>query len=139
VWQASAAGFYDVQDPSMPEMGLRGRFRTRDDGAYSFRTIKPSSYPITTDGPVGQMLLATGRHPYRPAHIHFIVSAEGWKPVTTELFVEGDPYLESDAVFGVRDSLVVPFRRQDSQAEAARLEVTVPFYTVRYDFVLEPA
>jgi len=93
----------------------------------------------TEDGPVGKMLRALGRHPYRPAHVHFIVSAEGYKAVITELFAEGDPYLDSDAVFGVRDSLVVDFVRYETQAEAERYNTTVPFYTVTYDFVLEPA
>lgn len=97
------------------------------DGKYIFHTIKPSFYPIPHDGPVGQMLDAMGRHPYRPAHIHFIVSAQGYQSVTTELFVSGDPYLDSDAVFGVRESLVVPFVQNDSG------------FIVDYDFVLEPA
>jgi hydroxyquinol 1,2-dioxygenase len=90
------------------------------------------------DGPVGKMLIATKWHPYRPAQIHFIVSAKGYTPVTTELFAEGDRYLDSDAVFGVRESLIVPFERHESVAEAARLNVSAPFYTVNYDFVLEP-
>ncbi len=109
VWQTAPNGFYDVQDPSQPEFNLRGRFRTGADGTYSFRTLKPVSYPVPTDGPVGKMLLALGRHPYRPAHLHFIVSAPGFEPVTTHLFVKGDPYLDSDAVFGVKDSLVTDF------------------------------
>ncbi|MCL4296956.1 MAG: intradiol ring-cleavage dioxygenase [Anaerolineae bacterium] len=139
VWQASAEGFYDVQLPSQTELNLRGKFRTDAEGRYAFRTIKPSFYPIPGDGPVGQMLKAAGRHPYRPAHIHFIVSAEGYAPVTTEIFVEGDPYLDSDAVFGVRSSLVVDFVRSESAEEAARYGVTAPFSTVEYDFVLQPA
>jgi hydroxyquinol 1,2-dioxygenase len=138
VWQASAAGFYDLQDASLGEVNLRGRFRTDADGRYIFRTIKPAFYPIPEDGPVGQMLRAVGRHPYRPAHIHFIVSAEGYEAVTTEIFVEGDPYLDSDAVFGVRNSLVVEFVRHDSAEEAARYQVTAPFYTAEYDFILLP-
>ena len=120
-------------------LNLRGRFRTDTEGRYTFCTIKPAYYPIPTDGPVGKMLIALGRHPYRPAHIHFIVSALGYKPLTTELFVEGDPYLDSDAVFGVRDSLVVPFERHDSAYETMQRGVTAPFYTVNYDFVMEPA
>lgn len=139
VWQSDAEGFYDLQRPEIEGTALRGIFHTDQEGNFVFRTIKPSYYPIPYDGPVGQLLIALGRHPYRPAHIHFIVSAEGYKPVTTELFVEGDPYLDSDAVFGVRESLVVPFVRHDSEDEAARLEVPAPFYTVDYDFVLEHA
>lgn len=133
VWQASGEGFYDVQG-----QGLRGRFRTDAEGAFHFRTIRPSAYPIPYDGPVGQMLIATGRHAFQPAHIHFIVSAEGYDPVTTELYAEGDPYLDSDAVFGVRETLIVPFIRHSDPAEADAAGVRAPFYTVSYEFVLEP-
>lgn len=139
VWQSDAEGFYDLQMGDIDGMALRGVFHTDAEGNYILRTIKPAFYPIPTDGPVGQMLLAMGRHPYRPAHIHFIVSAEGYQPVTTELYVSDDPYLDSDAVFGVRESLIVPFVRNDSEEEAARLGIPVPFFTVDYDFVLEPA
>jgi len=138
VWQSDSEGFYDVQLPDAP-LNLRGRFRADAEGRYTFRTLKPAYYPIPTDGPVGKMLMAVGRHPYRPAHIHFIAAAAGYKPLTTELFVDGDPYLDSDAVFGVRDSLVVDFVRHDSANEAGQHGVTTPFYTVNYDFVLEPA
>ena len=138
VWHSDAEGFYDVQLPGA-NLNLRGRFRTDSEGRYAFRTIKPAYYPIPTDGPVGKLLVALGRHPYRPAHIHFIVAADGYKPLTTELFVEGDPYLDSDAVFGVRNALVVPFVRHESADEVAKLNVPAPFYTVDYDFVLEPA
>jgi catechol 1,2-dioxygenase len=136
VWQASADGFYDIQDERQPSMNLRGLFRTGEDGRYFFRTVKPSSYPIPTDGPVGAMLTALGRHPMRPAHVHFIISADGCEPLTTHLFVAGDPYLESDAVFGVKDSLIVPFVRHDDQTEAALAGVASPFYTAEHEFVL---
>ena len=139
VWQSDAEGQYDLQMPALEGMALRGVFHTDAEGRYSLRTVKPSFYPIPFDGPVGGMLKATGRHPYRPAHVHFIVSAEGFESVTTELFVEGDPYIDSDAVFGVRESLVVPFVRHDSADEAAALQVSAPFYTVDFDFVLQPA
>ena len=140
IWQATGDGFYDVQLESMDgEMGLRGKIRTDAQGNYIFRTIKPSSYPIPHDGTVGNLLKQLGRHPYRPAHIHFIVSADGYKPVITQLFVEGDVYLESDAVFGVRDSLVVNFEKIDSLDEAARFGVKTPFYKVHYNFVLKNA
>jgi len=138
VWQSDAEGHYDLQMPDLEGTALRAIFYTDPEGRFVFRTIKPSFYPIPYDGPVGQMLIAIGRHPYRPAHIHFIVSADGHRSVTTELFAEGDPYLDSDAVFGVRGSLIVPFVRHESAAEAARLNVSTPFYTVDYDFVLEP-
>ena len=139
VWETNEHGFYEQQDPSQPEMNLRGRFRTDAAGRYKILAIKPVSYPIPDDGPVGQMLRALGRHPFRPAHIHFIVSAEDHLPVTTHLFVKGDSYLESDAVFGTKDSLVVDFVRHDSPTEAEQHGVRAPFYTVEYDFVLRPA
>ncbi len=109
VWQTAPNGLYDVQDAQAPEFNLRGRFRTGSDGVYRFRTVKPVSYPVPTDGPVGQMLLALGRHPYRPAHLHFMISAPGFETLTTHIFVRGDPYLQSDAVFGVKEALVVDF------------------------------
>jgi len=136
VWLTSFDGFYDVQDERQPEMNLRGQFITGDDGRYFFRSIKPSSYPIPSDGTVGSMLSALGRHPMRPAHVHFIVSAPGYHAVTTHVFVEGDPYLDSDAVFGVKESLIIPFVHHDDPAEAARLRLGNPFYTAEYDFVL---
>jgi catechol 1,2-dioxygenase len=138
VWQTSSDGFYDIQDRTQPEMNLRGVFKTGADGCYFFRSIKPTSYSIPTDGPVGQMLTTLGRHPMRPAHIHFIVSAPGFEPVTTHLFVEGDPYLESDAVFGVKDSLIVPFVHRDDPETASRRGLTNPYYSAEYDFVLVP-
>src|SRR5512134_4001 len=108
LWSTDGEGWYDVQ---RPDGGMRARAKIKTDaqGRYAFWTIKPVSYPIPTDGPVGQMLLRMGRHPYRPAHTHMIVSAPGYESVTTHVFVEGDPYLESDAVFGVKNSLVVKF------------------------------
>ena len=139
VWQTSSDGAYDTQDPDQPEMNLRGVFTTGKDGRFRFRTVKPASYPIPSDGPVGKMLMAMGRHPMRPAHIHFIIGAPGSEPVTTHLFVEGDAYLDSDAVFGVKDSLIVPFVRHDDPAEAKRLGLGNPFYTAEHEFRLVKA
>lgn len=139
VWQASPTGLYDNQDPTIAGMNLRGRFRTDADGRYAFRTVKPASYPIPTDGPVGRMMAALARHPNRPAHIHFIVSARGYDPLTTHVFVKGDPYLDSDAVFAVKTSLVADFVRHDSPAEATARQVPAPFYTMEYDFRLKAA
>jgi catechol 1,2-dioxygenase len=138
IWETNENGLYEQQDPDQPDMNLRGKFRTDADGRYRFVAIKPVSYPIPDDGPVGQLLRALGRHPYRPAHIHALISADGFAPLTTHLFVTGDPYLDSDAVFGTKDSLVVDFVRYDSTEEAARYAVTAPFYTVTFDFVLKP-
>jgi len=138
VWETDENGLYEQQDPEQPEMNLRGKFRTGSEGRYCFVGIKPVSYAIPDDGPVGQLLQTLGRHPFRPAHIHLLISTGGFAPVTTHLFVKGDPYLDSDAVFGTKDSLVVDFIRHDSEEEAANYHVTVPFYKVEYDFVLKP-
>jgi hydroxyquinol 1,2-dioxygenase len=117
VWTASPAGLYDLQLPEEHGMNLRGRFRTDANGRFHFQSVKPSSYPVPVDGPVGKMLHALGQHPYRPAHIHFIISAAGYRPLTTALYIEGDEYLHSDAVFGARESLTVGYesnRERDS-------------------------
>ena len=121
VWQANDDGFYDVQQKGIqPDMNLRGLFTTDADGRYWFRSAKPNYYPIPDDGPVGKMLKALGRHPYRPAHVHFIVGAKGFAPITTHYFVSGDPYLETDAVFGVKESLIVDFTRNDDRRRMAK-------------------
>jgi hydroxyquinol 1,2-dioxygenase len=110
VWSDNEDGFYDVQQPGVqPLHNNRGVFVTGPDGRYWFKGIKPVSYPIPDDGPVGQMLGHLGRHPYRPAHMHFIVSRAGFETVVTHTFVKGDAYLQSDAVFGVKQSLIAPF------------------------------
>ncbi|MBT2234202.1 hydroxyquinol 1,2-dioxygenase [Nonomuraea sp. NEAU-A123] len=111
VWQTAPNGLYDVQDDGQPEFHLRGRFRTDDAGRYDFRTVRPVSYPIPADGPVGRLLAATGRHPWRAAHIHLIVSAPGHHTLTTTIFDAEDPYIDSDAVFGVKRSRRHVFRR----------------------------
>jgi catechol 1,2-dioxygenase len=110
IWQSSANGRYDIQDPGQPPFNLRAVFITGPDGRYEFRTARPASYPIPTDGPVGDLLRQAGRHCWRAAHIHAIVSAPGRRTLTTHIFDADDPYLGSDTVFGVKDSLVKPFR-----------------------------
>ncbi|MEV4622516.1 dioxygenase [Asanoa sp. NPDC049573] len=127
-WQCASNGLYDVQDPGQPPGNMRGRFRTGDDGSFVFRTSRPVSYPIPDDGPVGVLLRASGRHPWRAAHIHVIVSADGHEPVTTHLFDAASSYLDSDAVFGVRASLVKEFL---AQPDGSTL--------VEHDFVLRAA
>ena len=139
VWQVDSEGFYDVKRPGYERPELRGKFTTDADGCFRFRTVKPVSYAIPTDGPVGKMLLRMGRHPYRPAHIHVIVSAPGFEPVTTHLFVEGDPYLDSDAVFGVKNSLVVEFKQHPPGRAPDGTAMEAPFYTCEYDFRLVKA
>jgi hydroxyquinol 1,2-dioxygenase len=139
VWQANDQGFYDVQQPNVQPPGNgRGQFTAGQDGAYWFRTIVPSHYPIPTDGPVGTLLNATKRHPYRPAHIHFIVTAPGHRPLTTHIFVAGSPYIESDAVFAVKKSLITEFTPVDDPEQAARYDLTGPFQLATFDIVLQP-
>jgi hydroxyquinol 1,2-dioxygenase len=140
VWQADDHGFYDVQQPgAQPPGNGRGLFACDHDGGFWFRTVTPSPYPIPTDGPVGVLLTATGRHPWRPAHIHFIVAAEGHHPVTTHVFVAGSPYLDSDAVFAVKHSLVKDFAEVDDPGQAAGYGVEAPFRHAHFDVVLQPA
>jgi protocatechuate 3,4-dioxygenase beta subunit len=140
VWQTSSDGLYDVQDPSIEHMHMRGTFRTDKDGRYWFRTTRPKQYTIPQDGPVGEMLRATGRHPWRPAHIHFILSAEGYETVVTHIFDKDDKYLESDTVFAVKDSLICTFVQHDTRdADAERYGIEPPFCTASFDFILKPA
>ncbi|MGH7116411.1 MAG: intradiol ring-cleavage dioxygenase [Stellaceae bacterium] len=140
VWQAQTSGLYDSQDSSLDELHMRGKFRTDADGRFLLRTVLPVNYPIPSDGPVGAMLRATGGHPWRPAHIHFVVSAEGYEAVTTHIFDRTDEYLDSDAVFAVKESLICDFIRHETpDAEAAHLGIDRPYYTTQFDFRLKPA
>lgn len=127
VWQADAEGKYDVQRPELEAAQARGVLRAGPQGEYRFRTILAEPYPIPDDGPVGDMLQATKRHPWRPAHLHFMIKAPGYETLTTHVFRNGDPYLDSDAVFGVRESLIADWVKQDDGS-----------YLVEYDFVLNP-
>ena len=129
-WSDNADGFYDVQQPGIqPKWNNRGVFITSEDGRYAFVGIKPVSYPIPDDGPVGKILAKLGRHPYRPAHMHYLVTADGYQKLVTHTFVGDDKYLESDAVFGVKKSLVAPFEKLKN----AETQWHSPF-----DFVLTP-
>jgi protocatechuate 3,4-dioxygenase beta subunit len=140
VWQAAADGLYDVQDESLGEMNMRGKFKTDKDGRYLVVTTRPVAYQIPSDGPVGQMLAATNRHPWRPAHVHFVVSAPGFSPVTTHVFDSIDKYLDGDAVFGVKNSLITEFTEHKTKdATAQKLGAEPPFCTCEFDFVLAPA
>lgn len=140
VWQADGNGFYDVQQPDVQPPGNgRGLFTADAEGRFWFRTCVPSPYPIPTDGPVGDLLKATARHPYRPAHIHFIASAQGHTPVTTHIFVAGSDYLGSDAVFAVKQSLVEDFTPTDDPSLAREFGIGNPFRHARFDLVLDRA
>ncbi|OJJ51320.1 hypothetical protein ASPZODRAFT_87546 [Penicilliopsis zonata CBS 506.65] len=118
VWQASTNGLYEQQDPEQIEFNLRGKFRTDEEGHYSFYCLRPTPYPVPYDGPAGKLLQLMDRHPFRPAHIHIIATYEGYRPLTTQIFDRKDPYLTNDSVFAVKDSLIVDFvpRQGDPQA-----------------------
>lgn len=142
VWQANSEGFYDSQLPTRDTLQMRGKYRTAADGYFSVVTTRPVAYPIPTDGPVGDMLRATNRHAMRPAHVHFVVAADGYEPVTTHIFDAGDPQLKKgDTVFGVKDSLVAVFTEHtaDEPAVAGGRAFGRPFVTAHFDFVLAPA
>ena len=125
VWEAAGDGFYDVQKTA--GTNLRARFRADASGKFYFKCVLPVSYPVPHDGPVGKMLVATGRHPMRPGHLHTMLAAPGYDTLVTHLFVRGDEYLDSDAVFGVKDSLIVDFEATPAGE-----------YAAHYDFVLKP-
>jgi hydroxyquinol 1,2-dioxygenase len=137
VWQADAEGLYDVQRPDLAAAQGRGHLRSGEDGAFSFWTVLPVAYPIPDDGPVGELLRAGSRGPMRPAHIHFRVQAPGYETLITHVFKDGDEYLDRDAVFGVKESLVAPFERHEAGSAPDGSRRNEPFHTVRYDLVLK--
>jgi len=139
IWQNASNGLYAVEDPDQANDNLRCRLHADTEGAYSFTTIRPMPYTVPDDGPAGIMLHAMGRHPWRPAHIHFRVSADGYQDLVTELYPDDDRYIEEDAVFGVRDSLSVAFNRNGSNDDAKLYGLTAPFFDLTYDFVLRSA
>jgi len=132
VWQSDEEGFYDVQRPDQPGLRARAQLASGRDGRFHFRSILAHCYPIPHDGPVGDLLTALGRHPWRPAHLHFMIQAPGFERLITHVFRRGDAYLESDAVFGVRSTLIADWQRHDGDDGA-------PSYSLAYDFVLNPA
>ncbi|MBQ2263138.1 MAG: intradiol ring-cleavage dioxygenase [Loktanella sp.] len=140
VWQTNDDGFYDVQQKGIqPDFNLRGVFRTGDDGHYTFWGAKPRFYPIPDDGPVGQLLAALGRHPFRPAHLHYIIEATGYETLVTHIFDPDDDYIHSDAVFGVKQSLMAKFTHVTDPDRISAAGQAGPFYEVVHDFVLAPA
>ena len=138
VWSGDGDGIYDMQHGENAEMMLRARLRTDADGRYRFWSIKPTFYPVPDDGPVGDMLRQMGRHPNRPGHIHMMINAPGHQPLTTHLFVSDSPYLDSDAVFGVRNSLIVDFERHPPGTAPDGRRLDTPYYTAHFDFRLIP-
>jgi hydroxyquinol 1,2-dioxygenase len=140
VWHADDDGYYDSQKPGYEVQGpsSRGRFITDADGRFFFRTILPCSYPIPTDGPVGEMILQTRRHPMRPAHVHFLVNAPGYEPLVTHVFIEGDKYLDSDVVFGVKDDLVSKVEKRTDATMPDGKPAAAPWYLMNYEFRMKP-
>jgi hydroxyquinol 1,2-dioxygenase len=136
VWQNGADRLYAVQRPEAPEDHLRGRYRTRDDGSFAFLAVRPEPYPIPDDGPVGRMLAATGRHPWRPAHIHLILRADGFETVATHIFDAASDYLDSDAVFAVKRSLVRPFVERSADDPDRPPGVEGPWASLELELVL---
>ena len=139
VWQADAEGFYDVQREGLAQAQARGVLRADADGGFRFWTIVAEAYPIPTDGPVGRLLEATGRHPWRPAHLHFMIAAPGHERLITHVFRRGGRYLDSDAVFGVRPSLIADWIRHEPGTAPDGTRRDAPYWTLDFDFVLQPA
>ena len=136
VWHASPIGLYENQDPEQAEMNLRGLFTTDAEGRLHFRSVRPAGYPVPTDGPVGDLLRAQRRHPYRPAHIHFMITKPGFKTLITQIFADDADHLQTDVTFSVIRSIVGAYVRHDG-GPAPAPDVDGPFYTLDYDFVLE--
>jgi catechol 1,2-dioxygenase len=136
VWHSSPEGLYENQDPTQAEMNLRGRFVTDADGRFDFRSVKPAGYPIPIDGPVGELVKATGRHNYRPAHLHFMIHKPGFKTLISQVYVPDDPHIDSDVQFGVTRALIGNYVRHDESAPERGL--AAPWYALDQRFTLEP-
>jgi hydroxyquinol 1,2-dioxygenase len=141
IWQSADNGLYSVQDNKQPDYNFYGCMKTGADGRYLFSTVRPAPYTVPDDGPVGELLRATGRHPWRPAHLHFIVSADGYRSLVTELFPSDDPYLDQDTVFGVREDLIMRFHERSATEDlpddlVIKPRIATPYYAVDFDFVL---
>lgn len=137
LWQTDDLGLYDSQDDAQPEVNLRGILLVDDNGDYWCKTVKPLGYQVPTDGPVGELLRAAQRHAERPAHIHCLVTAPGYRKLVTHVFVAGDKYLAEDATFGVKDSLIAEFNLCECEETATKYGLEFPFYDVEFDFVLD--
>ena len=140
VWHADGDGYYDSQKPEFLTEGpvSRARFITDANGSFHFKTILPCSYPVPTDGPVGEMIKQTNRHPMRPAHIHFLVAAKGHEPLITHVFMEGDKYLDSDVVFGVKDELIARIEKRSDATMPDGTKASAPWHLMTYEFHVKP-
>ena len=143
IWQTAPNGMYSSQDPDQDIHSFHGLMTANDKGRYAFTTVRPVEYTVPSDGPVGDILNAAGRHPWRPSHLHYIVTADGYRSLVTEVFPEDDPYLDQDTVFGVRDDLVMKYVEQpaDSFPDGYELSGTVKgtYLRVDFDLVLAPS
>ena len=137
VWQANSKRLYDIQDSSHLQGNFRGRFKTEGSGKYTFETVVPISYSVPVSGPSGELLRLLGRHSWRAAHIHFKVSAPEYTSLTTQIFIAGDPHLDSDTTFAVR-SAIVQLQKHEAPDELKAHNQSKPFYTTEFDFVLKP-
>jgi hydroxyquinol 1,2-dioxygenase len=138
IWQADEHGFYDVQQKESSQVYGRGHLSSGAEGQYFFWSVKPSAYPIPDDGPVGELLAAANRSSMRPAHVHFMIKAPGYKSLITHVFKDGDRYLDSDAVFGVRSELVTNFEYREPGIAPDGKKMAVPYYIMHYDYYLDP-
>jgi hydroxyquinol 1,2-dioxygenase len=137
IWQPNSKGLYDIQDPSQPQGNFRGRFTTDASGKYAFETVVPMGYNVPSSGPSGELLRRLGRHTWRAAHIHFKLSAAGSTPLTTQIYIAGDPHLDSDTTFAVR-SAIVQLQKHEALDELKTRNQRQPFYTTEFDFALKP-
>ena len=137
VWHASPVGLYESQDPEQAEMNLRGKFTTDANGEFSFRSIKPSGYPIPVNGPVGALLNAQKRHNFRPAHLHFLIHKPGFKTITSQIYSPDDPHLETDSQFGVTRALVARYELHENEPSPDR-EAPGAWYSLQHTFILQP-
>jgi catechol 1,2-dioxygenase len=137
VWHASPIGLYESQDPEQAEMNLRGKFTTDADGSFSFQSVKPAGYPIPINGPVGDLLNAQKRHNFRPAHLHFLIFKPGLKSVTSQIYSDDDPVLETDSQFGVTRGLVKHFLAHENEP-APTADIKGTWYSLEHTFVVQP-
>src|SRR5215208_61964 len=138
IWQTGPNGGYDIWDERQPDFNFRGRFGVAESGDYEFQTMMPKPYTVPTDGPVGRYLDAIGQHPWRPAHIHFKVTADGHQPLVTQVFFAGDPYLENDIIGAVKEPLVRSPERHEDEAELRERGLEAPFFICDFDIRLRP-
>jgi protocatechuate 3,4-dioxygenase beta subunit len=136
VWHSSPEGLYENQDPTQAEMNLRGRFISDQAGRFHFRSVKPAGYPIPVDGPVGELVRATRRHNFRPAHLHFMVYKPGFKTLISQIYSPDDPHIDSDVQFGVTRALIGKYMRHDDPS--SEWGFVAPWYSLDQRFTLEP-